>query len=111
MDELPADAMVAVDRARIPPGDAMSHRANAAELLDIEVDKLARVLALIPPNRFSRLQRGELVEAEAPQNPTDSGRRDADLCGNLHAGVALPAQTLDRSTLGSRCLARQGKGT
>jgi hypothetical protein len=36
MDELPADAVVTVDCARISPGDAMSDRADSAELLDID---------------------------------------------------------------------------
>lgn len=39
--------MMVIDRARIAAGDAMSHRADPAELLDIKVDKLTRVLALI----------------------------------------------------------------
>ena len=52
--------MVAIDRAGIPPGDAMSHRADPAELLDVEVDKLAGVLALIAADRLGRLQRGHL---------------------------------------------------
>ena len=41
MDELPADAEMAVDYARISPGDAVSHGADPAELLDIEMDELA----------------------------------------------------------------------
>jgi hypothetical protein len=36
MDELPADAVVTVDCARISPGDAMSDRTDSAELLDID---------------------------------------------------------------------------
>ena len=55
MDELPADAVVTVDCARISPGDAMSDRADSAELLDIDVDELTRLLAFIAPDRFSRL--------------------------------------------------------
>jgi hypothetical protein len=56
MDELPADAMVMVDHAGLPSGDPISHRADAAELLNIEMDEIARVLAFIAPDRFGRLQ-------------------------------------------------------
>src|SRR5262245_20543979 len=40
MDELPADAEVTVHNTRSPSGDAMSHRADPAELFDIEMDEL-----------------------------------------------------------------------
>jgi len=46
VDELPADAMMAIERAGIATADAMSHRADAAKLFDVEVDQLTRVLAL-----------------------------------------------------------------
>ena len=55
MDELPADAAVAADAGsspvmRCPTG------ADAAELLDIDMDELAGMLALIAAHRFGRLQ-------------------------------------------------------
>jgi hypothetical protein len=53
-------AVVTVDRARISPGDAVAHRADSAELFDIEMDELARMLAFITPYRFGRLQGTEL---------------------------------------------------
>jgi hypothetical protein len=60
VDELPADAMMAIERAGIATADAMSHRADAAKLFDVEVDQLTRVLALwtgtlhaLPPLRPS----------------------------------------------------------
>ena len=52
MDELPADAVVAVDHARPPSGDAVPDTADPAELLDVDMDEFARVLALITPDRF-----------------------------------------------------------
>ena len=64
MDELPTDAVVTVDRARISPGDAVAHRADSAELFDIEMDELARMLAFITPYRFGRLQGTELVQSQ-----------------------------------------------
>ena len=61
MDPFAQYAMVAVDRARIPPGDAMPHRADPAEFLDIEMDKLARVLAVIATDQLGERQRGTPV--------------------------------------------------
>src|SRR5690606_11228776 len=56
VDELPADAEMTVDRTRMSSGDAVPHRANPAELLDVEMDELAGVLALIATHRLDRLQ-------------------------------------------------------
>ena len=67
----PTDAEVAIDHARLPSGDAVPHRANTAELLDIDVDEFARVLALVAPDRFGWLQGAELVQAERTQNPAN----------------------------------------
>ena len=53
MDELPTDTVVTIDRARISPGDAMPHRTDPAELFDIEMDELTRMLAFITPDRFT----------------------------------------------------------
>jgi hypothetical protein len=40
----------------------------AAELLDVDVDELTRVFALIAPDRFSGFQGIQLIQAEPPQN-------------------------------------------
>jgi hypothetical protein len=80
VDELPTDAVVTVDRARISPGDAVAHRADPAELFDIEMDELAWSLAFITPDWFSRLQGTELVQ---PQ-PTQTANADPTiLLGSL----------------------------
>jgi hypothetical protein len=52
---------MAVDRARISPGDAVPHRADPAELLDIEMDEFAGMLALIAAHGF-RFQGAELFK-------------------------------------------------
>jgi hypothetical protein len=52
-DEFPADAVVAVDRTGISPSDAMSNRADPAELLDIEVDVALQSVAFVASGRFS----------------------------------------------------------
>ena len=73
----------------------MADRADAAELLDVDVDQLAGLLALVAPDRLGRLQGLELVQAEPPQNAADGGRRDAGLGGDLLARPALAAQRFD----------------
>jgi hypothetical protein len=89
MDELPTDAVVAVDRARMSSGNAVPYGADTAELLDVDVDELTWGLALIAPNRFGGLQGTQLIQAEPTQNTTDGGWRDAALGGDLLAGPAL----------------------
>jgi hypothetical protein len=74
MDKFPADAVVAIDHARISPGYAMAYGANPAELFDIEMDELAWLFAFNPPNRFGRLQGAELVQSQPTQNATNCGR-------------------------------------
>jgi hypothetical protein len=61
----------------------MSHGAKAADLLDVDAAELTRVFALIAPHRFSGFQGIQLIQAEPPQNTTDSGWRDADLRSDL----------------------------
>ena len=41
VDELPTDAAVTIDLAGLSAGDAMTDGAEAAELLDVDVDQLA----------------------------------------------------------------------
>jgi hypothetical protein len=79
----PRSRRVAIDRAGIPPGDAMSDRADPAELLDIEMDKLARVLALIATDRLGRLQRSEPVETEPTQDAADGRVRYSKFASDL----------------------------
>jgi hypothetical protein len=56
MDELPTDAMVTVDRAGISPSDAIAHRADPIELLDIEMDEFTWLLAFITPDWLGSLE-------------------------------------------------------
>ena len=51
-------------------------------------------LTLVAANRLG-LQSAQLVQAQSTQNPTDRGRRDADLGRDLLARPALTAQSLD----------------
>ena len=91
MNVLPTDAEVAIDHTGLSPGDAMPHGANAAELLDVDVDELTRVFALIAPDWFSGLQGIQLIQTEPPQNTTDSRWREADLRSDLLTRPALTA--------------------
>ena len=53
--------------------------------------------------------RREPVETDSPQNAADGCRRNVRLDGDLFAGVALAAQSLDHRTCDGRRLARQSK--
>ncbi len=82
MDELPADA-ARLALAGAIAGDAMADSVEFAELFDVDVDELAGMLALVAAHRLGGLESAELVQAQAPQNPADGGRRDA------HLGLAI----------------------
>ena len=99
----PAHA-AAVALASAIAGDAVADLVELAELFDVDVDQLAGMLAFITTNRRGRLQCAELVEPTPPQDAADGGGRDTDLGGNLFAGVALSAQSLDDGACGQRSL-------
>src|SRR5229473_6898537 len=94
MDKLPADA-AAVALAGAVAGDAMTDPLEAAELFDVEVDHLARGLALVASDRHDRVKRLQLVQPKSFENPTDGCRRDARRLGDLLADPALAAQGFD----------------
>src|SRR4051794_21279562 len=56
----------------------MADAVEAAELFDIDVDQFAGMLALVAANRRGGFERLDAVEAEAPEDAADRGRRDAD---------------------------------
>jgi hypothetical protein len=71
MDELPTNTEVTIDHTGLSACDPMTHGTNPAELLDIEMDEFARILALIAANRL-RLESAQLVQAQSTQNPTNT---------------------------------------
>ena len=73
----------------------MTDPIELAELLDVDVDDLAGRGAFIAADRLGRLERRQPIEAQAFEDATDGGDRDADFRGDLLAGVALPAQSLN----------------
>ena len=95
MNELPTDTVVTIHRARMSSGNAVPNGADAAELLDVDVDELTWDLAFIAPNRFRGLQGTQLIQPEPTQNTADGGWRDAALGGNLLARPALAPQPFD----------------
>src|SRR5918998_3424668 len=96
MDELPADPAAAALAGPVA-GDAVAGLGELPELLDVDVDQIARAFALVATHRFGRLQGLERGEPEASEHPADRGGRDAGLPGDLLAGQALAAQRLDPS--------------
>jgi hypothetical protein len=84
MDELPADA-AGVALAGAVAGDAVPYLVELAELFDVDVDELARPIALVTARRLGRLECAQPVEADALEDTADGGRGDgAD-------GPSLPA--------------------
>ena len=64
----------------------MAHRADPAELLDVDVDELAWVRALVAANRLGRLRRLQGVEPKT-QNTADRGRRNPDPTKGIMARI------------------------
>ena len=91
MDKLPADA-AAVALAGAVAGDAMADPVEAAELLDVDMDHLARGFALVADDRRGRLQILDPAQAETLENPADRCRGDTGLLGDLLAGPTLATQ-------------------
>jgi hypothetical protein len=56
-------------------------RADPTEVLDVEMDQLTWVFALIAPDRCGRLQGTQFTQTTSTQDTADSGWRDADLNG------------------------------
>ena len=82
-----------------------------AKLFDLDVDDLASGCPFMATDPFDRLERRQAIEAPAFADAADGGGRNADLGGDLLAGVALPAQSLDRRANGRRRLARRSVGS
>ena len=101
---LPTDAS-AVALSRAVPGNAMTDPIETAELFDVEVDHLTRMIAFIAPHWLDRLQCREPVEAQPSQDATDRGRRNTQFVRNLLAGVALPPQSFHGCACGRQSLA------
>jgi hypothetical protein len=73
MNELPADA-TAVALTGAIAGDAVTDLVKTTELLDVDVDHLARLLAFIATHRLGRLQVAYPVQSQPAQDAADGGR-------------------------------------
>ena len=87
---------MAVDNARLPSGDAVSHRANTAKLLNVEMNEFARMFPFIAAHGFG-IQGAQFVEPKPAQNTADSCRRDPDLGSDLLACPTLGGVTAQSS--------------
>src|SRR5215469_15778915 len=90
-----ATAVMPIDRTGPASGDAVAHTRDTPELLGVEVDQLARALALVAHHRRLVIQRRQPVQAQPAQNPADRGHRHAELASDLRSAHPLPPQPLD----------------
>jgi hypothetical protein len=91
MHELPADP-AAVGLAGAVPGDPVADMIEAPQPLNVQVDEITGVIALVAAHGFRRLQILQTRQARAPQDPADRGRRHAGLVRDMRPGQALAAQ-------------------
>jgi hypothetical protein len=69
---------------------------DPAELLDVDVDQLARPLALVAVGRLRRIESAAPAEADPRQPPRDGRERHAEDLGDLGSGHPQSPQCLDR---------------
>jgi hypothetical protein len=74
------------------PCNAVSRLADAGQALDVEVDHVAGMVALIADHRGRRVKGGEPVKPGATQNPADGGPADSHFVGDAPAVPAQPAK-------------------
>jgi hypothetical protein len=89
MDELPADA-ASLDR--VVPVDAVTDATDTAQLLDIDVDELARAISLVPNDRDLGLEAFEAGEAITSQDAGDGRRAEPHTESDLRPRVSSLAQ-------------------
>jgi hypothetical protein len=91
VNELPADA-AAVALTCAVAGNPMADPIEAAKLLDVDMDQLAWVLALVASHGLGRIKIAEAAQAGALQDPADGCRRDTGLLGDMLPAEAPTAQ-------------------
>jgi hypothetical protein len=85
-------------------GDAVADAVEAAQLLDVEMDHVAGVVALVAACRGLGFDILHAAEPRRSEHAADGGGRDADDPGDLVARHLLPAQ---RHDLGSNTIGRR----
>src|SRR5215831_12678646 len=96
MQALPTDAVIAIDRARLTPGDAVTNAPDPAEFLDVQMQQFARTRSLIAHDRDRRIERLQAIEAEPTQDLGHRREWQARLARNRWRAEALPAQSFNR---------------
>jgi len=98
VDVLPADAKGApvLAGAPDPAGNAVAWSCDLAELLDVNVDELARPLLLVAVGRLERLQPRELAEPDPGQDPRNRRGWHSQRLGDLNAAHPQPPQDRDQ---------------
>ena len=92
------------------PGGANPGAGEAAELLDVEVEEGAGMVAFVAPRwRFGRFQRREAIEVMTAQDARKSSLGDGQNHHNLGVGAALAAQSQDLGFELGADLARLGE--
>jgi hypothetical protein len=76
-------------------GHALTATGDPSQRLDVDVDELTRVAALIAIGRPKRRQPAQPAEPQALADGQDDGQRHAQAVDDLGAGHPPPAQRLD----------------
>jgi hypothetical protein len=105
MQVFPAGATLAALAGAIA-GDAMSDAVDPTELFDVQVQQLARVLALVANDRRLGVQRPQPAEAEPAQFQPHRRDRQSEAPGDNWTAEPLATQSLD----GGGGLGRQAVG-
>ena len=90
-------------RTRAPvPGDAVARLLETRECLDVQLQQLTGMLALVAPDRWGRFRGVESVEPGPAQDPTDGGGRDHHGPCHLDPRLALEPQRRDAGDVANR---------
>src|SRR6516164_2120620 len=99
MQALPTDAVMAIDRARPTPGDAVTNALDPPEFLDVQMQQFAGMSPLIAHDRDGRIERPQAIEAEPTQDLAHRRDRQAELPRDCRRAEALPAQSFNCASL------------
>jgi len=92
VDELPTDA---ADTSGAVTVDTMAHSSDAAELLDIDVDELSRMVSLVADDGFFGIEVLESGDPVANEDAVDGSSRESDAISDLSGGIASTPQAQD----------------
>ena len=96
MQALPTDAAMAIDRARLAPGDAVTNALDP----DVQMQQFAGTRPLIAHDRDRRIERLQAIKAEPAQDLGHGRERQGELPRDRRRAKALPTQSCNRGQLG-----------